>query len=93
MWVVGRKEGCVGESESKGEAVGWELLSLGGGHSVSNSTNPNPLSPCSRTLRVKSAAEAVVRLNSLYTTWEELCAKQVGVFVCVRTWGGGVDGI
>jgi hypothetical protein len=25
-----------------------------------------------------SPAEAVVRLNSLYTTWEELCAKQVG---------------
>jgi hypothetical protein len=24
-----------------------------------------------------SPAEAVVRLNSLYTTWEELCAKQV----------------
>jgi hypothetical protein len=27
----------------------------------------------------QSPAEAVVRLNSLYTTWEELCAKQVGV--------------
>jgi hypothetical protein len=26
-----------------------------------------------------SPAEAVVRLNSLYTTWEELCAKQVSV--------------
>lgn len=26
-----------------------------------------------------SPAEAVVRLNSLYTTWEELCAKQVGM--------------
>jgi hypothetical protein len=33
-----------------------------------------------------SPAEAVVRLNSLYTTWEELCAKQVGA--CVSEGGG-----
>lgn len=32
-----------------------------------------------------SPAEAVVRLNSLYTTWEELCAQQVG-----RSWMGSL---
>lgn len=44
-----------------------------------------PVGPYSSGL---SPAEAVVRLNSLYTTWEELCAKQVGGYLGMGSYGG-----
>jgi hypothetical protein len=87
--AAGRGIGCLGAQHGRGKAAGkgrgsrlldgtgFAVLGVRGGDvSGFKKSEPRPFLHAHPT--GLSPAEAVVRLNSLYTTWQELCAEHVG---------------